>query len=103
MRGMGLRPRFSVATILLVIAAIAVACAGLRGFAFVIKAGQYSPEDFRFWSWYVLRLSTPLWFPFVFAAFASGRRSLGWRMVAAFAVLEAAAVAISWWAAHDIY
>jgi hypothetical protein len=53
----------------------------------------------RAWStlWISFVFNAPLWFPLIFAAFATGRKRLTLGMVLAFAVAEAASIGFVYW------
>ena len=62
---------------------------------------SYSNWDWD-WDWLLappikrLMLVAPLWFPFIALAFGIGRKSINWRIVIAFALLECAALVGFW-------
>src|SRR5437870_1699972 len=88
-RGMKL-PQYSVKTILLATAAVAITCVGLLGYR-QICYGTFT-EFFQITE--MLRFGAPLYVPVVFAAFALGRKKLSVSMVIAFAFAEAVAIGI---------
>jgi hypothetical protein len=84
--------RFGLSGLLLAIAFVAVAIAGSQ---FAIRAVfNDSAEVYA-----LAALLLPLWLPVAMCAFAIGRRQLTVRMVVVFAVLEAASIGVSKWAA----
>jgi hypothetical protein len=89
MGGMKL-PRFSVKTILLVTAAVAITCAGVIGYRSI-----WSPYfTAGYMPWNVFRYTAPLYVPIAFAAFALGRKKLSVPMIIAFAIAQAMALAV---------
>src|SRR5262245_4363292 len=94
-------PQYSIATILLMTAAAAIASGGLLVFRqYVLEA----PAGFN-WLWYCLYLlgiTIPLWLPIVFVAVAIARRSLTLPMVIVFGIAEATAVGAAYWFNHHV-
>ncbi len=89
MRGMKL-PQFSIKTILLATAAVAITFAGVSGYI-----SLWSPFfTAGYLPWNVFKCFTPLYVPIVFAAFALGRKKLSVAMIIAFAVAQAVSLAI---------
>jgi hypothetical protein len=86
MRGMKLQ--FSTKTILLVIAGVAIGCAGNAAWSMI---GGTTPISVALT---VIATSTPLWMPFAFAAFAIGRKSLTAKTILALAIAEALSVGL---------
>jgi hypothetical protein len=82
-------PRFSTSTLLLSVAVAAVSFGGS-----VAAWGRKIQARYFFVG---VGLDAPLWLPITFVAFAVGRKALTVRMVVAFAVAEAAAVAFAHW------
>lgn len=80
--------QFSIASLLLAAAAIAITCGGIQAY----RAG-YDEDAPDFWAWY---MTSPPWVPAVFAAYAAYRRSLTVRMVLVFALAEATAVILNY-------
>jgi len=95
----GMRFQFSTQQILLATAFVAITCGGIVGFRYV-QSWFSSPA--LPWSlvWFYAAVATPLWMPSIFVAYAIGRRSFATRLVVIFALIELAAVFISWGAWH---
>ena len=86
-RGMRL-PRYSVKTILLLTAAVAVTCAGVIGYNRISGSAFTRAFMIR----YQLVFAGPLYVPVIFAAFALGCKKVSAPIVIAFALTEAIAV-----------
>ena len=87
-----MKAQFSTRAILLATAFIAVACG-----AWVAYRHNYLQQPL--WEPPLplpLVITAPLWIPFVFLAYAIGRRTLTARFVVAFALIELAAVFFKW-------
>lgn len=84
--------RYNIRTLLLVTAFAAVA---LFGTTFNLKQSPSLARDFIL----LLGYFSPTWVPFVFAAYALGRRSLSAKLVIAFAIVEGIALYAMSWAA----
>ncbi len=88
-------PQFSLLTILLVTAFAAICCGGIG-----ITAKWFAAE---LWNGPVWELAGTTfvygscWIPFVFAAYALGKRKLTWQIVGLFAIAELAAVGFLYW------
>ncbi len=86
MRGMKLQ--FSTSTLLLITAAIAIACASLIAWTQIYQSLFPRPDISVFYSMEVAIAIGPVWLPVAFAALAIGRRRLTVWMVIALAVGE---------------
>lgn len=87
-----MRFQFSMRSILLATAFIAVICGTLVAYRYMYVRQNYWEPRLPF----QLVLSAPLWIPFVFVAYAIGRRTFTARFVATFAVIELAAIFLKW-------
>jgi hypothetical protein len=85
-----MKPQFSVKTILLLTAAVAITCAGVIGYR-QISGGAFTRA---FMIRYQLAFAGPLYVPAIFAAFALGCKKLSVPIVIAFAFTEAVAVGV---------
>src|SRR5262245_8754200 len=93
----GMRLRYSTASILLVIAATAIACGGIQFYRTkLIIPTPDRPLELRYLLSDLLSTS-PIWIPIVFLSFAIGRRRLTVWMVIGFAVAEAVSAGIAYW------
>ena len=85
-----MKPQFSVKAILLLTAAVAIACAGVLGYRHI----TYGAFTVFFQISYMLAFAAPLYVPIIFAAFALGCKKLSVPIVIAFAFAEAVALGI---------
>ncbi len=83
--------QFSTASLLLATTFIAIAAGGMVPFWQAL-----APNEHAFVA-YLLEALSPVIIPFLFVAFALGRRALTVRIVIAFAIGEGAAIALWFW------
>jgi hypothetical protein len=99
---LSMRFQFSISALLL---ATAFAAICLSGYAATLAAFQNSFANRGNWTFLITRgmaAYLPLWLPFVFVAFAVGRKAFITRIVIAFAICEALAVAASYFAIRQL-
>jgi hypothetical protein len=83
--------QFRTSTLLYVTAFVAIACAGVFGMARIVQGlggDLWNEVIFGF-----CLILAPIWLPFLFVAYALGRRSLNRNILIAFAVTELATLA----------
>ncbi len=82
--------QFSIKTIFLATAAVAITCVGVLGYISIwgtIFTAGYMPR-------YIFRYTSPLYVPIAYGGYALGRKKLTVPMVISFAVIEAVSLAI---------
>jgi len=79
-----MKPRFTLKTLLVTIALVGIACGSVLVFG---NRTDGIPVLFG--------LSSALWMPLIFAAYAIGRRSVSLQQMIAFAIAQAVAIGIS--------
>src|SRR3954467_1512249 len=92
MRGMKL-PRFSLRTLILVVAFAAISCAGLMRYRTVIS---HTMQDWDIFLWDVCQYG-PVLMPLAFLIFAAGRKKFTLALVVTFAIAEVAMIGFSYW------
>jgi hypothetical protein len=85
-----MKPQFGTSALLLATAFAAICASGMLPYW-----RESTPHDWAYLGW-LLPLMTPILFPFLFLAYALGRRALTAKIVLAFAISEAAAVGVFW-------
>ena len=89
-------PRFSLITILLATAIVAIQIGSLVTMCRAARAPEWAARDFIVG----LVIIAPIWLPFTFISFAIGRRQLTATIVLLLALAEAVAIPVAVWAMH---
>ena len=92
--------QFSVSTLLLFTAAIAIAVTGIQTWALIFPHNDRSPIERITWCLGLAVELLPVWLPFAFATYAIARRTLSLRMILVFALVEAGGVGIAYYMYH---
>jgi len=86
-----MRFQFSTSTLLLAVTIVAITCAGSIAWARVFEVNPAVVSGV-----FYIGMTSPLWTPIAFLAFAIGRRSMTAKLVVAFAILEATSIGLSY-------